>query len=101
MVTSRTRVTPLARMGTRAALRRRAVESLGAAGDRAGRTSTSPRLRRLQGVAMLFRRSIRHLMSLPLSAAALAVSASSLFAQGRPLFDCCLLYTSDAADERS
>ena len=36
---------------------------------------------------MLFRRSIRHLMSLPLSAAALAVSASSLFAQGRPLFD--------------
>ena len=36
---------------------------------------------------MLFRRSMRHLMSLPLSAAALAVSASSLFAQGRPLFD--------------
>jgi hypothetical protein len=36
---------------------------------------------------MLFRRSIRHLISLPLSAAALAVSASSLFAQGRPLFD--------------
>ena len=36
---------------------------------------------------MLFRRSIPHLMSLPLSAAALAVSASSLFAQGRPLFD--------------
>ena len=36
---------------------------------------------------MLFRRSIRHLMSLPLSAAALAVSASSLFAQGRPLFE--------------
>ena len=30
---------------------------------------------------------MRHLMSLPLSAAALAVSASSLFAQGRPLFD--------------
>ncbi len=36
---------------------------------------------------MLSRRSIRHLISLPLSAAALAVSASSLFAQGRPLFD--------------
>jgi len=36
---------------------------------------------------MLFRRSVRHLISLPLSAAALAVSASSLFAQGRPLFD--------------
>ena len=36
---------------------------------------------------MLFRRSIRHLISLPLSAAAVAVSASSLFAQGRPLFD--------------
>ena len=36
---------------------------------------------------MPFRRSMRHLMSLPLSAAALAVSASSLFAQGRPLFD--------------
>jgi len=36
---------------------------------------------------MLFRRSIRHLFSLPLSAAAVAVSASSLFAQGRPLFD--------------
>ncbi|HEX5073991.1 MAG TPA: hypothetical protein VFW03_12320 [Gemmatimonadaceae bacterium] len=35
---------------------------------------------------MLFRRSIRHLISLPLSAAAVAVSASSLFAQGRPLF---------------
>jgi hypothetical protein len=36
---------------------------------------------------MLFRRSIRNLMTLPLSAAAIAVSASSLFAQGRPLFD--------------
>jgi len=36
---------------------------------------------------MLFRRSIRHLISLPLSAAAVAVSASTLFAQGRPLFD--------------
>jgi len=36
---------------------------------------------------MLFRRSIRHLISLPLSAAAVAVSASSLFAQGRPLFE--------------
>jgi hypothetical protein len=36
---------------------------------------------------MLFRRSIRNLNSLPLSVAALAVSASSLFAQGRPLFD--------------
>jgi hypothetical protein len=36
---------------------------------------------------MLFRRSMRHLISLPLSAAAVAVSASSLFAQGRPLFD--------------
>ena len=36
---------------------------------------------------MLFRRSVRHLISLPLSAAALAVSASSLIAQGRPLFD--------------
>ena len=36
---------------------------------------------------MLFRRSIRHLISLPLSVAALAVPASSLFAQGRPLFD--------------
>ena len=36
---------------------------------------------------MLFRRPVRHLISLPLSAAALAVSASSLFAQGRPLFD--------------
>ena len=36
---------------------------------------------------MLFRRSIRHLISRPLSVAALAVPASSLFAQGRPLFD--------------
>jgi hypothetical protein len=36
---------------------------------------------------MLFRRPIRHLISLSLSAAALAVSASSLFGQGRPLFD--------------
>ncbi len=36
---------------------------------------------------MLFRRSARNLISLPLSVAALAVSASSLFAQGRPLFD--------------
>jgi len=36
---------------------------------------------------MLFRRSTRNLMTLPLSAAAIAVSASSLFAQGRPLFD--------------
>ena len=36
---------------------------------------------------MLSRRSIRQLMSLPLSAAAVAVSASSLFAQGRPLFE--------------
>ena len=36
---------------------------------------------------MLFRHSSRHLISLPLSVAALAVSASSLFAQGRPLFD--------------
>ena len=36
---------------------------------------------------MLLRRSVHHLISLPLSAAALAVSASSLFAQGRPLFD--------------
>jgi len=34
---------------------------------------------------MLFR--LRHPISLPLSAAAVAVSASSLFAQGRPLFD--------------
>ena len=36
---------------------------------------------------MSFRRSTRNLISLPLSVAALAVSASSLFAQGRPLFD--------------
>ena len=36
---------------------------------------------------MLFRRSTRNLMTLPLSAAAIAVSASSLFAQGRPLFN--------------
>jgi hypothetical protein len=36
---------------------------------------------------MLSRRSTRNLMTLPLSAAAIAVSASSLFAQGRPLFD--------------
>ena len=36
---------------------------------------------------MLFRRQIRSLKTLSLSAAALAVSASSLFAQGRPLFD--------------
>lgn len=36
---------------------------------------------------MLSRRAIRHLISLPLSVTALAVSASSLFAQGRPLFD--------------
>ena len=36
---------------------------------------------------MLFRRSTRNLITLPLSVAALAVSASSLFAQGRPLFD--------------
>ena len=37
---------------------------------------------------MLFRRSIRNLKALPLSVAAVAVSASSLFAQqGRPLFD--------------
>ena len=36
---------------------------------------------------MLFRHPSRHLISLPLSVAALAVSASSLFAQGRPLFD--------------
>ena len=35
---------------------------------------------------MLFRRSIRNLNSLSLSVAALAVSASSLAAQGRPLF---------------
>ena len=36
---------------------------------------------------MLFRRSTRNLMTLPRSVAAIAVSASSLFAQGRPLFD--------------
>ena len=36
---------------------------------------------------MLFRRPSRHLISLSLSVAALAVSASTLFAQGRPLFD--------------
>src|SRR5690349_1569221 len=36
---------------------------------------------------MSARRSIRNYMTLPLSVAALAVSASSLFAQGRPLFD--------------
>ena len=36
---------------------------------------------------MLFRRSTRNLMTLPLSVAAIAVSASSLFAQGRPLFN--------------
>ena len=36
---------------------------------------------------MLFRRSTRNLMTVPLSAAGIAVSASSLFAQGRPLFD--------------
>ena len=37
---------------------------------------------------MLFRRSIRNLKVIPLSVAAVAVSASSLFAQqGRPLFD--------------
>jgi hypothetical protein len=36
---------------------------------------------------MLFRLSTRNLTTLPLSVAALAVSASSLFAQGRPLFD--------------
>jgi hypothetical protein len=36
---------------------------------------------------MLSRRAIRHLISLPLSVTGLAVSASSLFAQGRPLFD--------------
>ena len=36
---------------------------------------------------MLFRRVSRNLITLPLSVAALAVSASSLFAQGRPLFD--------------
>jgi len=36
---------------------------------------------------MLFRRSIPNLKTLSLSAAAVVVSASSLFAQGRPLFD--------------
>ena len=36
---------------------------------------------------MLFRRSTRNLMTLPLSVAAIAVSASPVFAQGRPLFD--------------
>jgi hypothetical protein len=36
---------------------------------------------------MLSRRSTRNLITLPLSVAALAVSASSLFAQGRPLFN--------------
>jgi|SRR5688572_9192059 len=36
---------------------------------------------------MLFRRSTRNLMTIPLSVAAIAVSASSLFAQGRPLFE--------------
>ena len=36
---------------------------------------------------MLSRRSTRNLITLPLSVAALAVSASSLLAQGRPLFD--------------
>lgn len=36
---------------------------------------------------MPFARSTRNLFTLPLSVAALAVSASSLFAQGRPLFD--------------
>ena len=36
---------------------------------------------------MLFRRSTRTLLSVPLSVAAIAVSASSLLAQGRPLFD--------------
>ena len=37
---------------------------------------------------MLFRRSIRNLKVIPLSVAAVAISASSLFAQqGRPLFD--------------
>src|SRR3954453_16867140 len=37
--------------------------------------------------AMLARRSARSLITLPLSVAAIAVSASSLLAQGRPLFD--------------
>ena len=36
---------------------------------------------------MLFRRSTRTLKILPLSVVALAASASSLFAQGRPLFE--------------
>ena len=36
---------------------------------------------------MLFRRSTRTLKILPLSVAAIAASASSLFAQGRPLFE--------------
>ena len=36
---------------------------------------------------MLSRRSTRNLITVPLSVAALAVSASSLLAQGRPLFD--------------
>ena len=36
---------------------------------------------------MPFARSTRNLFTLPLSVAVLAVSASSLFAQGRPLFD--------------
>src|SRR3982751_1026634 len=36
---------------------------------------------------MAFARSTRNLFTLPLSVAALAVSASSLLAQGRPLFD--------------
>lgn len=36
---------------------------------------------------MSVRRSIRYLMTIPLSVTALAASASSLFAQGRPLFD--------------
>jgi hypothetical protein len=36
---------------------------------------------------MPFARSTRNLVTFPLSVAALAVSASSLFAQGRPLFD--------------
>ena len=36
---------------------------------------------------MFFRRSIRNLITLPASMAAIAVSASTVFAQGRPLFD--------------
>jgi hypothetical protein len=36
---------------------------------------------------MSFRRLTRNLITVPVSAAAVAVSASSLFAQGRPLFD--------------